>query len=168
MKPNRPLMIAILTVVVAVGTCILLNGCASTGDGKTTEPKEESSQQIDKQGSVVEEVSKSSSEARQEPVATTGSSGEKQHGQELGRTADEDLLRSFAASLSQALDRILPGTLSEMNWNRIATILVGILMMAMVYGLAFVLARWPLRKRGAGSHGSGRRTGQGAGETISQ
>jgi|GEM_PF-3410131 len=168
MKPKRSLLIAILAVAVAVGTCILLNGCASVGDAKDDAPKEESSQRTDEQASAVEEASQSSSEARQKPVATTAGSGGEQPDQELGSTAEEDLFRSFAASLSQALDRILPGTLSKMNWNRIATVLVGLLMMAMIYGLAFALARLPLRGRAAGSRGGGGQTGEQAGEPVSR
>jgi uncharacterized protein YceK len=145
MKLNQSQLITILMVVLAICTGILLSGCASIGDGKDAGPKMESPQQIDKQSTAVEETSASSPEVRKEPVVNTGvntaGSGEKSYVQQASLKGDEDGFEHTATYLMQALERILPATLPEMNWNRIATVLVGILVILMIYGLAFGLAR---------------------------
>ena len=168
MKLNRSLMITILMVVLAICTGILLSGCASTGDGKDAGSEMESPRQIDNQTTALKETSGSNPEVRKEPVVNTGGSGEKPHVQAASLKADKDLFKHNAMYLKQALDRILPTTLAEMNWNRIATVLAGILVLSMIYALAFGLGRLPLRRRGAGRRGGGRQTGEHARRSVPQ
>lgn len=168
MKLNRSLMITILTVVLAICTGILLSGCASIGDGKNAGPEMESPRRIDKLSTALKETSGSSPEVRKEPVVNTGGSGEKLHVQAANLNADEDMFKHNAMYLKQALDRILPTTLPEMNWNRITTVLAGILVISLIYGLAFGLGRLPLRRRGAGRRGGGRQTGEHARGSVPQ
>ena len=155
MKLNRSLMITILMVALAICTGILMSGCASIGDGKDAGPEMESPRRIDKLSTALKETSGSSPEVRKEPVVNTGGSVEKPQVQAANLNAGEDMSMHYASYLKQALDRILPTTLPEMNWNRITTVLAGILMLSMIYGLAFGLARLPLRRRGAGRRGGG-------------
>jgi hypothetical protein len=168
MKLKRSLMITILMVVLAICTGILLSGCASIGDGKDAGPKQESPPRIDNQSTSVAEASGSSPEVRKNPVVNTGGSGEKANLQTTSLNADKGTFEHNAAYLKQALDRILSTRLPEMNWNRIATVLVGLLMISMIYGLAFGLARLPARKRGADRRGGGRQTAEQAGVPIPQ
>jgi uncharacterized protein YceK len=168
MKLNRYLIITILMVVLAICTGILLSGCASIGGRKDAGPEMESTQRIDKQSTAVEETSGSNPEVRKEPVVNTGGSGEKPHVQEVSLKADEGRFELNASYLLQGLDRILPKTLTEMNWNRIGTALGGIVAMSLIYGLAFGLARLPLRRRGAGRRGGGRQTGEHARGSVPQ
>jgi len=168
MKLNRSLMIAILIVVLAICTGILLSGCASVGDGKDAGPEMKSPRRIDKLSTALKETSGSSPEVRKEPVVNTGGSGEKPHAQAANLNADEDMFKHNTTYLMQALDRILPETLLEMNWNRIATVLSGILVISMIYGLAFGLGRLPARRRGTGRRGSGRHTGEHARGSVLQ
>jgi uncharacterized protein YceK len=168
MKLNRSLMITILMVVLAICTGILLSGCASIGDGKDAGQEIESPRRIDNQTTALKETSGSSPEVRKEPVVNTGGSGEKPHVQEASLKADEDIFKHNATYLKQGLDRILATTLPEMNWNRISTVLAGILMISMIYGLAFGLGRLSLRRRGAGRRGGGRETGEHARGPVPQ
>ena len=161
-------MIAILIVVLAICTGILLSGCASVGDGKDAGPEMKSPRRIDKLSTALKETSGSSPEVRKEPVVNTGGSGEKPQVQEASLNAEKDMFMHNATYLKQALDRILHTTLPEMNWNRIATVLAGILVISLIYGLAFGLGRLPLRRRGSGRRGSGRQTGEHAGGSILQ
>jgi uncharacterized protein YceK len=160
MKLNRSLMMTILIVVLAICTGVLLSGCASTGDGKDADPEMESPERIDTRSTAVEQTSASSPEVRTEPVVSTGGSNEAPHVQKASLKADTDGFKYNAAYLKQALDRILPVTLPQMNWNRIATVLVGMLFILMIYGLAFGLARLPARRRGARRSEGGRQTGE--------
>ena len=154
MKLKLSLTATILTVAVAAGACVFLYGCASTGDATGAAETGETSpgtRVTEEQGSPGEQSSQSNPEARQETAAAAAGSDQIRHVREPGPDAEQDRSRPFAASLSQAVARILPGTLPDLDWNRIATILVGILMMASIYGLAFALARLPGRRRGSGS-----------------
>jgi hypothetical protein len=162
MKLNRSSMIAFLVVVPALCTAILLSGCASTGRGKDTAPEQESSQQVEEESSAVEtestavaEAEDSSPEVRQEPVVYTGGAEEKPQAREAAPVSGEDRFQQYATSIKEALDRLLPGVVPEMNWNRIATVLVGMLVLLMIYGLAFWLGRRPLRSRGTSHQASG-------------
>lgn len=168
MKLNRSLRNTYLTVVLAVCAGILLSGCASIGNGKEAGPNQESSPRIDKQGTSVTEVSGSSSEARKDPVVNTGGSGEKAPVQTAGLTTDKGIIEQNTAFLKQALDRIRSTKLPDLNWNRIATVVVGLLMMLMIYGLAFGLARLPARRRGAGRHRGGAQAVEQAGGPVPQ
>jgi uncharacterized protein YceK len=168
MKLNRSLMITILIVVLAICTGILLSGCASIGDGKDAGPKQESSERSGKQSTSVAEASGSSPEVRKDPVVNTSGSGEKAHFQTVGFNADKGMFEHNAAYLKRALDRIRSTTLPDLNWNRIATVLVGLLFISMIYGLAFGLARLPARRRGAVRGSGGRQTVQPAGESLPQ
>jgi len=168
MKLNRSLMITILMVALAICTGILMSGCASIGDGKDAKPELESPGRIDNQTTALKETSGSSPEVRKEPVVNTGGSGEKPQVQEASLNAEKDMFMHNATYLKQALDRILHTTLPEMNWNRIATVLAGILVISLIYGLAFGLGRLPLRRRGSGRRGSGRQTGEHAGGSVLQ
>jgi uncharacterized protein YceK len=168
MKLNRSLMITILMIVLAICTGILLSGCASLRGGKDAEPEMESPQRIDKQSTAVEETSGGSPEVRKGPVVSTGGSGEKPPAQKASLKVDEDRIRINASYLLQGLDRILPETLPDINWNRIGTALGGILAMSLIYGLAFALARLPLRRRSAGRSGGGQQTGEHARVSVPQ
>lgn len=168
MKLNRSLMITILMVALAICTGILMSGCASIGDGKDAKPELESPGRIDNQTTALKETSGSSPEVRKEPVVNTGGSGEKPQVQEASLNAEKDMFMHNATYLKQALDRILHTTLPEMNWNRIATVLAGILVISLIYGLAFGLGRLPLRRRGSGRRGGGRQTGEHAGGSVLQ
>ncbi|UCF97610.1 MAG: hypothetical protein JSV89_20925 [Spirochaetaceae bacterium] len=167
MKLNRFIMIAILTVVLAICTGILLSGCASIGDGKDAEPKQETSRQIDNRSTAPTQASGSNPAVQKKPVVYTGGSGEKPHVQAANPSADKEKFMLNATYLKQALDRILPATLPEMNWNRVATVLAGILVISMIYGLAFGLGRLPARRRGAGRRGGGQQTGEHAKGSVS-
>jgi hypothetical protein len=153
MKLNRTRTIAVLIVVLGICTGILLSGCATIGEGKDAESGTESSKQIDKGSSSVEETGAGSPEVRKTPVAHTNSAGGKQHVQVANQPTDKDMFKQNAMYLKQALDRILPETLSEMNWNRIATVFTGILLIAMIYGLAFGLGRLSHRRRSISRRG---------------
>jgi uncharacterized protein YceK len=168
MKLNRSLMITILMVVLAICTGILLSGCASIDNGKDAGQEMESPQRIDNQTTALKETSGSSTEVRKEPVVNTGGSGDKPHVQAANINADEDMFKYNAMYLKQALDRILSTSLPEMNWNRIATVLAGILFMSMIYGLAFGLGRLPARRRSAGRRGGSRQAGEHARGSVPQ
>jgi hypothetical protein len=98
---------------------------------------------------------------QQTPAAYTGGSGDRAIVSGTGTNTGEAIFPRVAASLFETLDRIVPGTLSELNWNRIATVVVGLLFIAMIYGLAFALGRLPARRRAAAS----RRAAAGRGGT---
>jgi len=162
-------MITILMVVLAICTGILLSGCASIGDGKDAGPEMESPQRIDKLNTAPKETSGSCpAEVPKEPVVNTGGSGEDPPVQEASLKADEDMFKHNAAYLKQALGRIFSTTLPEMNWNRIATVLAGILMISMIYGLAFWLGRLPHRGRGDSRRGGAQQTGENARGSVLQ
>lgn len=167
MKLNRSLRIIFLTVVLVLCTGILLNGCASVGKGKEAGPNQESSSQTGNKGTSAAEAGGSSSEAQKNPIVNTGGSGEKGSVQTAGLTADKGIFQRNAAFLKQAMDRIRSTKLPDMNWNRIATVAVGLLMMLMIYGLAFGLARLPARRRGAGRPGGRTQAVEQAGESAS-
>jgi hypothetical protein len=133
MKLRRSLLISILMVVLAICTGILLSGCASTGHGKDAEPEMESPRGIDKPSTAFEETSGSSLGVQTEPVVNTGVSGEKPQVQKASLKADEDRSKHNATSLKQGLERILPGSLSELDWNRIVTALGGIVAMSLIW-----------------------------------
>jgi len=168
MKLNRSLMITILMVVLAICAGILLNGCASIGDGKNAGEKPAASRRIENENAAVVETSESSAEVREEPIVNTGVSEKEAFVQEVSLKADETRLQHSAASLKEAIDHLLSTKLPEANWNRIATVLVGILIMSMIYGLAFALGRLPLRGQGAGRRGGGRQTREHAGASASR
>lgn len=168
MKQNRSVMITILVIVLVICTGILLNGCASTGGGKDAEPKQEPAGRSDNRNTAATEASGSSPEVQKVHAVNTGVSGEKPPVQAANIDAGKDRFKDYAAYLGEVLERILPGSLSDMNWNRIATILTGMLMIFMIYGLAFGLGRLPLRRQGAGRHAEGGQTGQHAGGSVSQ
>jgi hypothetical protein len=142
---------------------------------KTTETKMESPQQIEKRGASLKGTSKSRADIRKEPVVKSGGSGENRPvqeaslGAEAGRVKTEERwFKRYAAHAKQALERVLPASLPELNWDRIATIVTGILLISMIYGLAFGLGRLPARRRAAGAHGGTRETGAHAGRSVPQ
>jgi uncharacterized protein YceK len=157
MKPKRSITTTILLVVLAICVSILLSGCASTGKRKDTEPVTKSSEETGKQGVAAEQSSGVSPEATKEPVAYrgTGAANQAKRVQDAGARPGKEGLKQYAASLRQALDGILPEKLSELDWNRITTILVGLLILFTIYGLAFALGRLPARKQRAGRHVGG-------------
>jgi hypothetical protein len=142
--------------VLVIWTGVLLSGCASLGDGKNAGSETESQGQTDNPGTPLETTSGNNPETRTEPVVNTGGSGEQQPVQAANLNANKDMFKYNAMYLKQALDRILPTTLSEMNWDRITTVLAGLLVISMIYGLAFGLGRLPLRRRGADPREGGR------------
>lgn len=148
MKLSRSLPLRILLFVVCTG--LLLSGCASTGKGKEDGAEPESEQQAAEQEAAVQESGESTTEAGPQTVAGTRGSGENPQGRTAGAAAEDARFQQYAASVKQALDRILPEQLAEWNWRRISTVVVGLLMMSMIYGTAFALGRLPLRRGRAG------------------
>jgi hypothetical protein len=148
-------MVTVLMILLALGTGILLSGCASINKRKDAEPETESPGQVEQQSATGEEARGSSPEVLGEPVVYTGSSGVKPYIQSDSRNTDEGSSTHNSAYLLNALDRILHGRLPELNWNRIFTILGGVLVMSMIYGLAFALGRLPARRRSAFHRESG-------------
>jgi hypothetical protein len=168
MKQNRSKVTTILVIVLVICTGILLNGCASTGGGKNAEPKQEPTGRSDNRNTVATEASGSSPEVQEVHVVNTGVSGEKPPVQAANIDSGKDRFKDYAAYLGEVLERILPASLPDINWNRIATVLTGMLMILMIYGLAFGLGRLPLRRQDTGRHAKGRQTGQHAGGSVSQ
>ena len=165
MEPKRSLMVTVLVVVVAIWTGILLGGCASTGDPKdaglgmqSPPPVDEATIAHKETSGSLPEVQRSGSipEVPQQPVVKTGSSGERLHVEEANPRTDENRFGQLAANLGPTLQRILPEALRGLDWNRIVTVLGGIVAMALVWGLALWLARLPRRRHRAG-RGAGRR-----------
>ncbi len=155
MKPNRSRITTIPMVILAIFMGVLLCSCATTGDGKVAEPDAESPDQIENQSAAVEEASSNNPETLENPVVNTAGSGDTPPVQATSLKDGEDVIRHSPAYLLQALERILPGPLPELNWNRFTTVVVGLLMIAMIYGLAFALGRLPARRRGVASRGGG-------------
>jgi hypothetical protein len=166
MKRKRSTMIAIITVVLTICTAILLSGCASTGGGKGAGRKQESALQND-QKTALKETGASSSEVQKKPVAYKGASGKTARTQAASLNIAKDRLKHYVTSLKQGLERLLPGTLREIKWNGIIAVLAGIVVISMIYGLAFGLGRLPARRRGAGRPAGGRQFGEQAGAPVS-
>jgi hypothetical protein len=170
MKLKRSITTTVLLVVLAICVSILLNGCASTGKGKNSEPVTRSSAETGKQSVAAEQSSGISPEVAKEPVAYrgTGPINQSKHVQDAGLKPGKEGFKQYAASLRQALYGILPEKLSELNWNRITTILVGLLILFTIYGLAFALGRLPARKQRAGRHGGAQQIVEQAGGSVPQ
>jgi hypothetical protein len=132
----------------------LLCSCATTGDGKATEPDTEATEQSENRSTAADQSGGSIPVAETEPAAHGGGSAQKRGVQETGITGKDFGFQQFTASVKQALERFLPEKMPEWNWNRIATIAVGLLFMAMIYGLAFALGRLPARRRNVAGQGS--------------
>jgi outer membrane murein-binding lipoprotein Lpp len=150
MEPNQSRSIRILILVLVIFTGLLLSGCASTGKGKEAGSEPESDQQGAEQEAAVQEPGGSSAEADQQTVVYAGGSKENPQRRGSGIGAGEGGFQRYAASIRQALGRIVPEQMAEWNWRRISTVVVGLLMMSMIYGLAFALGRLPLRRGRAG------------------
>jgi hypothetical protein len=159
MKPRQCLMLTILVVVPVLCAGLLLSGCKTTGDAKKDAGTvAESPRGGDNQSAAVQQKSAGSPQVRKEPVAAAGGSGQTRRVAEASpratsRTQDSlsaggGGLKAYATRLRQAAGRFFSTTLPAMNWNRIGTVLVGIVAMSVVYGLAFALARLRPRKRG--------------------
>jgi hypothetical protein len=155
MKLNRYRITTIPMVVLAIFIGVLLCSCATTGDGKVAEPDTESPDQTENQSAAVEEASGTNPETLENPVVNTAGSGDTPPVSKASPKNGEDGIRHSAAYLLQALERILPGPLPDLNWNRFTTVVVGLLIIAMIYGLAFALGRLPARRRGVASRGGG-------------
>jgi hypothetical protein len=155
MKPNHSRILTVPIIVVALFTVLLLCSCATTGEGKDAEADAEAPGQTENQGTAAAQSSESGPEANNQPVAYTGGVEQKQGVQEAGRADEKAGLQLYAASVKQALERVLSGKLTELDWNRIATVVVGLLFMAAIYGLAFVLGRLPALRRTVASRGGG-------------
>lgn len=180
MKRNRSFLITILTVVLAMCSGILLNGCASTGGGKDAELEMQSpgttgggteasgleaqaSPRIDTVTSVVKDTSMGSSPVRKQPVVHTGGSGlsgQEPQAQSAGLKADENRLEHLAMYFQQRLERILPKALQDADWNQIASVLGGLVVVSLIWALAFWLARLPRRRRRVGRYEGGRQIGE--------
>jgi len=165
MEPKRSLMVSVLVVVVAIWAGMLLGGCASTGDPKDAGLGIQSPPPVDEATTAHTDTSGSQPEAQRsagipeapkQPVVKTGSSAEAPHVEEANPGTDETRFGQLAANLGPALQRILPEALRGMNWNRIVTVLGGLVAMALVWGLALWLARLPRRRYGAGRAAGGR------------
>lgn len=153
MNPNKSRIVTIPLVVLAIFIVLLLCSCATTGDGKAAEPETEASGQSENQSTAAEQSSGGSPAVEKQPAAYTGVSEQKQGVQEVGVTGEENGFQQYTASVKQALERILSGKITELNWNRIATVVVGLLFMALIYGLAFAIGRLPARRRASVSRG---------------
>jgi hypothetical protein len=151
--------VTMLALALCAGICLI--GCASIDKRKDADPETETSGKVEQQRTAGNETSGSSPEVQQTPAAYTGGSGDRAIVSGTGTNTGEAIFPRVAASLFETLDRIVPGTLSELNWNRIATVVVGLLFIAMIYGLAFALGRLPARRRAAAS----RRAAAGRGGT---
>jgi hypothetical protein len=150
MKGNRYRTIAVTIVVLALCTGLILGGCASTGKGKEVVSEEGSPQQATGQTTAAGQTSGSNGQVRTETVAFTGGAAGNASVPGTGETAGQRGVQRFATSLVQGVERLFSRELPELNWNRIGTILGGIVALSLVYGLAFGLARLPMRGGGAG------------------
>jgi len=201
MKRNRSFLITILTVVLAMCSGILLNGCASTGGGtdaelemqspgttgagtdaglKTETPRTaggpeasgleaQASPRIDTVTSVLKDTSAGSSAVRKQPVVHAGGSGvsgQEPQAQSAGLKADENRLEHLAMFFQQRLERILPKALQDADWNQIASVLGGLVVVSLIWALAFWLARLPRRRRRVGRYEGGRPIGEHVGVSV--
>jgi hypothetical protein len=151
MKLNRSLLKAIVVVALAVCTWIFMGSCASMGDKKEAAAEKEVQEQSEEQAAETEATGAGVSEVQHKPGSSTGASEQKSGVPTKTASAKGGLFKNSAASIKEALNSIIPGTLPELNWNRVATIVGGLLSMALIYGLAFTLARLPARRGGATS-----------------
>jgi len=159
MKPNRSRITIISMAVLALFAGFLLCSCATTGEGKEAEPGGESPGQVEKQDTAVGGTGGSSADTSAGSVATTKGSGGNLSVQTSSPGDGESTIRNSAAYLLQTLERILPEKMTELNWNRIATVVVGLLFMGAIYGLALAIGRLPARRRVAGQRGGSEPSG---------
>jgi hypothetical protein len=150
MKQNRIGLAFIPMVVLAVYAGILVGGCASTGQAKQAGSEVGSLRPIDEPSTAPEVTSGSSPEKHEEPVVNTVGSGEKPQAQKAILKGDADRSKKDTVPVRKGADRVLFGRLSNLNWDRIVPVLGGIAVMSLIWGLAFWLARMPLRRRRAG------------------
>jgi hypothetical protein len=146
----------------------LMNGCASVGDAKEQGQEEAVSTQTEETGAEAQQANESKTEVSQQPKAKSVVDGGSRSVPEAGPKTETGGFQQYAASVKEALSRFLPKKLSELNWYRIATIVVGIVMMGLIYGLAFALARLPQRKRTGSLRGVGPQVSKQAAETVSE
>jgi uncharacterized protein YceK len=166
MKPNRSAMIAVLAAVLALCIAILLSGCASTGGRKEAAPKQESSQSSGTGATAAKQTGGSGAVSQQAQAVKASFSGGTRRAQAPGRETDSGVLSHYAANIKQGLARILPGALPGIDWNKALTVITGIVVISLIYGLGFGIGRLPARRRGAGRLGRGGQKGQRAEETI--
>jgi hypothetical protein len=145
---------------------VLLSGCASMGGEKDAEPGMDSSEQIESSATASEDSAGSRLEGGEDPVVNTGGSGAPVQGN--NRNREDDIFQNIAASVKQGLERFLPKTISAINWDRISTAVGGIVVLSLIYGLAFGLGRLPSRRRSTGLGRSGRHTGKQSGGPVTQ
>jgi uncharacterized protein YceK len=166
MKLKRSGAIAIFALVLAICTGILLNGCASTGGRKEAGPKQQSSQRSDNQTTAAKQTGGSGAVSQQAQAVKASFSGGSRRASAANVETGNGLLSHYATNLKQGLQRIFPGALPEINWDKVATVLAGIVVISLIYGLGFGIGRLPARRRGAGRLGRGRQNGQQAKEAI--
>ena len=159
MKPKRSLIITLQMVVLTVSLGFILAGCATTGNGKEAEPDTHAQApgpSGDQSTPAAEEAGGGSPEAANPRVVRTTGSDEQARDATAVPESGADPVRQSAAYVLKSLERLLPGNFAELNWNRIATVVVGLAFMGMIYGLAFALGRLPAHRRSvAGRGGSG-------------
>lgn len=161
MKRNRFLMLIWLLVALGLAAAVLLSGCASTGRGKDAEPEakapiqDPSSQDASSPsitaaaGPAVAQKTASAPPARTEPVAANRGASATPKVQPASSEPGQEAPEPLAVRLKQTLARLFPNGLAGSNWNRIVTVVIGIGLMALVWGFAFWLARLPARSKGA-------------------
>jgi hypothetical protein len=153
---RRSVMIAVLTVLVAASTAILVMGCASLDEKKDAAAGAESGQESSQTTAAVSGAG--GSKAKALPVASTAGSprnataqqgGSKASGAassrgkaggDAGSTPRTPLLKNGVAGL-------LPKGLLEIDWDRAVPVVGGIIVLSLVWGGAFALARLPGRRR---------------------
>jgi len=138
---------AILVVLVASFT---LYGCATLKEGKESEAIAESAQDVEAQLPAPDQASTSKTEESNASALAAGASQNPSRAQVAGRERGDNRSSELAATVIQALEGILPDSFPSINWNRVLTIAVGIIIFASFYGLAIRIGRRPARRRAAG------------------
>jgi hypothetical protein len=168
MRLNRSQIVTILKRLLGLCAVVLLSGCASIGGEKDADPEVETNNLIESPATTPKESTGSSLEVSKEPVVNRGGSGQISPVQGNNRNVEGDIFGHFAASLKQGLERFLPETMPALNWDRISTAVGGIVVLSLIYGLAFGLGRLPLRRRSPGLRGRGRHSGEQSGGSADQ
>ncbi|MBN2450587.1 MAG: hypothetical protein JXR77_09365 [Lentisphaeria bacterium] len=158
MKKSRSLMIAVLAVVLAPCTGILLGGCASTGDTNGAGQEMQAPPPSEKPTATLQATSDGNPEtrpgARREPGPAKAVPAAKPRAEEAGAKASVSAAEGGAeqpvAYVAQRLQGLLPEWLRDVSWERLTGPIGGTITIALIWGLAFWLGRLPRRRRGAG------------------
>jgi len=147
MKQRRPNQ-KVLSLLFGLAVCavILLGGCASTGGGKDAGREPEAPSQVEQPRAARSAAGPSSLEARKPPVAAAVSGQKPPAGKAVPKAA-AGKAQQPAASAEGGVGRWLADALRNIRWNRVVSVVGGLLAMALIWGLAFWLARLPRRRR---------------------